>query len=112
MKADKVAVRLYQDSDHNQVTALWKNVFPNDPPWNEPDEFIRRKRQVQPDLFWVAYQEEEIVGTVVAGYDGVRGWIYHLAVDPGKRRQGTARLLMNTAEERLDALGCAKINLQ
>ena len=112
MEIGKTIVRTYEDSDYESVVALWKTVFPNDPPWNEPAEFIRRKRSVQPDLFWIAQDGDEIVGTVVAGYDGVRGWIYHLAVDPSRRRKGTARLLMQTAEDSLEALGCPKINLQ
>ena len=105
-------VRVYRDSDHDSVVVLWRMVFPNDPPWNEPSELIRRKRRIQPELFWVAEEGDEIVGTVLAGYDGVRGWIYHLAVDPSKRRKGTARLLMETAEKSLGSLGCPKINLQ
>src|SRR5580704_11865676 len=104
-----LVVRTYRDSDHDSVVALWTAVFPHDPPWNEPTEFIRRKRSIQPDLFWIAQADEEIVGTVVAGYDGVRGWIYHLAVNPSKRRKGTARLLMQTAEHALEMLGCPKI---
>ena len=112
MNAGKCVVRSYQDSDHDLVVALWTAVFPNDPPWNEPSELIRRKRSIQPDLFWVADEGGQIIGTVLAGYDGVRGWIYHLAVDPAKRRKGTARLLMQTAEDSLEALGCPKINLQ
>ena len=108
----QVVVRTYEDSDHGSVLALWSAVFPNDPPWNEPAEFIRRKRRFQPDLFWVAQEGDRIIGTVVAGYDGVRGWIYHLAVEPSKRRKGVARLLMEMAEVRLEALGCPKINLQ
>jgi ribosomal protein S18 acetylase RimI-like enzyme len=107
-----IAIRTYQDSDYAAVVTLWNLVFPNDPPWNEPSELIRRKRSVQPNLFWIAQDGDEIVGTVLAGYDGVRGWIYHLAVDPGKRRKGTARMLMKTAEDALEALGCPKINLQ
>ena len=105
-------VRVYRDSDHDSVVELWRMVFPNDPPWNEPSELIRRKRLIQPELFWVAAEGDEIIGTVLAGYDGVRGWIYHLAVDPSKRRKGTARLLMETAEKSLGSLGCPKINLQ
>ncbi len=112
MDAGNIVVREYRDSDHDSVVALWTAVFPDDPPWNEPNLFIRRKRSVQPDLFWVAQDGGEIIGTVVAGYDGVRGWIYHLAVDPSKRRKGAARLLMQTAEDSLRALGCPKINLQ
>jgi ribosomal protein S18 acetylase RimI-like enzyme len=112
MNGENIDIRTYQESDYEAVLALWKTVFPHDPPWNEPAELIARKRSVQPELFWIAQDGKEIVGTVLAGYDGVRGWIYHLAVDPSKRRKGTARLLMQTAEDALEALGCPKINLQ
>lgn len=112
MNGENIDIRVYQESDYAAVVALWKNVFPHDPPWNEPAELIARKRSVQPELFWIAQDGKDIVGTVLAGYDGVRGWIYHLAVDPSKRRKGTARLLMQTAENALEALGCPKINLQ
>ena len=112
MNDRKIVIRTYQDSDYADVVALWRVVFPNDPSWNEPVELIRRKRSVQPNLFWIAQEGELIVGTVLAGWDGVRGWIYHLAVDPAKRRKGTARLLMNAAEDALEALGCPKVNLQ
>jgi ribosomal protein S18 acetylase RimI-like enzyme len=112
MNERKIVIRRYQDSDYADVVALWRVVFPNDPSWNEPVELIRRKRSVQPNLFWIAQEGELIVGTVLAGWDGVRGWIYHLAVDPAKRRKGTARLLMNAAEDALEALGCPKVNLQ
>jgi ribosomal protein S18 acetylase RimI-like enzyme len=112
MNGENIDIRTYQESDYAAVVALWKNVFPHDPPWNEPAELIARKRSVQPELFWIAQDGKDIVGTVLAGYDGVRGWIYHLAVDPSKRRKGTAGLLMQTAENALEALGCPKINLQ
>jgi ribosomal protein S18 acetylase RimI-like enzyme len=108
----EVTVREYRDSDHSAVAKLWAIAFPDDPPWNEPGEFIFRKRSFQAELFWVATAGDDLIGTVVAGYDGVRGWIYHLAVDPAKRRMGTARLLMQEAESALEAMGCAKINLQ
>jgi len=108
----EIIIRNYKDSDHAAVANLWATVFPDDPPWNAPLELIHRKQNTQPELFWVAQQGGEIVGTILAGYDGVRGWIYHLAVDPAQRRKGTARLLMQTAEASLEALGCPKINLQ
>ena len=53
-----------------------------------------------------------IVGTVMAGYDGHRGWINYLAVDEEQRRRGIGRALMAAAEEELVALGCPKVNLQ
>ena len=64
------------------------------------------------DLFLVAARGDVIVGSVMAGYDGHRGWLYYLAVAPALRRQGIGRLLMQAAEARLLADGCAKVNLQ
>ena len=108
----QIAIRVYRDSDHEDVVKLWREAFPKDPPWNEPTAFIRRKRTVQPELFFVAQVGDAVIGTVVAGYDGVRGWIYHLAVRQQYRRQGIARALMEQAEQSLIALGCPKVNLQ
>jgi ribosomal protein S18 acetylase RimI-like enzyme len=73
---------------------------------------IRRKLEVQRELFLVGVLGEEVVGTVLAGYDGFRGWVYHLAVHPAHRRRGFGRRLMQSAERRLRALGCPKLNLQ
>jgi len=63
-------------------------------------------------LFFVATHQEGIGGTVIAGYDGHRGWIYAMAVHPGHRKKGIASLLLSHAERRLASLGCVKINLQ
>ena len=49
---------------------------------------------------------------VVGGFDGVRGWVYHLAVHPEHRRQGIGRLLMQAVEQALEQLGSPKVNLQ
>lgn len=107
-----LGIRPYQPKDHAQVVALWSEVFADDPPWNEPAAMIRRKLTVQPELFFVACIDERLVGAVMAGFDGVRGWIYHLAVHQAYRRQGIASALMRAAEEGLAAVGCPKINLQ
>ncbi len=63
-------------------------------------------------LFFVAEAAGRIVGTVMAGYDGHRGWIYSLAVDPTFRKQGIGRGLLRRAETSLLERGCVKINLQ
>ena len=73
---------------------------------------IRRKLQVRPDLFLVAEQDNVVIGTAMVGYDGHRGWIYYLGVDPDCRRMGVGRALMAEAERLLRAEGCPKINLQ
>ena len=73
---------------------------------------IDRKLTVQPELFLVAESDGRIVGTVLGGFDGVRGWIHHLAVVASQRRKGIGRALMQSAEEGLKTLGCPKVNLQ
>jgi ribosomal protein S18 acetylase RimI-like enzyme len=73
---------------------------------------IDAKLRVQPELLFVGEHDARIVGAVIAGFDGVRGWIYHLAVAPECRRLGFATQLMRAAEVGLRGLGCTKINLQ
>lgn len=72
---------------------------------------IERKISRDPDLFWVA-EDDTVIGALMAGYDGVRGWLYHLAVVPGRRGEGAATALVNHAVSELEALGCPKVNLQ
>ena len=91
--------------------ALWRDSGLT-VPWNDPAKDIARKLHVQRDLFLVGSLEERIVATVMAGYDGHRGWINYLAVAPDCRRQGFGLRMMDAAEERLAAMGCPKINLQ
>ena len=112
MNSEKTEVRSYRDSDEPGVVALWAVVFPDDPPWNEPSLVIRRKRSVQADLFLVATRDSAIVGTVLAGFDGCRGWVHHLAVAPDSRRNRVGSSLMREAAARLRALGAPKVNLQ
>ena len=107
-----IEIRPYESKDHAQVVALWSKVFKDDPPWNEPASMIRRKLTVQPELFLVAVIDGQVVGTVMAGFDGVRGWIHHLAVRGSHRRQGIASSLMRAAEKGLEIAGCPKVNLQ
>lgn len=93
------------------VVDLWK-LCDLTRPWNDPTKDITRKLTVQPELFLLAEQEGRIIGSVMAGYEGHRGWINYLAVHPDHRRAGLGRQLMAAAEKRLLSLGCPKINLQ
>ncbi len=104
-------IRPFEDRDEEVVIALWRRCGLVRP-WNHPGKDIARKRAAQPELFLVGCLEAEVVATVMAGYDGHRGWINYLAVDPTRQRGGLGRLMMDEAERRLRALGCAKINLQ
>ena len=107
----RLSIRPYEPSDHDAVIALWHTcqlVVPH----NDPAADIRTKLAFQPEWFLVAYKGRRLVGTVMVGYEGHRGWINYLAVSPDSRRQGIGRKLMRAAEENLVALGCPKINLQ
>ncbi|MEM9739741.1 MAG: GNAT family acetyltransferase [Pseudomonadota bacterium] len=104
--------RTYQSGDEDGVLALWSDVFPDKTAWNAPKAVISRKRAVQPEFFYVATVERRVVGTIMAGYDGVRGWIHRLAVHPDHRRKGLASQLMHKAEHGLMDIGCPKLNLQ
>jgi ribosomal protein S18 acetylase RimI-like enzyme len=105
-------VRSYSGVDRSDVLALWLRVFDDDPQHNDGVAMLERKQQVQPELFLVAERAGRVVGSVMAGYDGVRGWVHRLAVEPGSRRRGIGALLMQEAERRLAAVGCPKLNLQ
>jgi ribosomal protein S18 acetylase RimI-like enzyme len=104
-------IRPFELTDEQQVIALWHDCELIRS-WNDPGKDIRRKLAVRPDLFLVGVEEGQVVGTVMAGYEGHRGWINYLAVAPACRRQGLGRALMAEAESRLRAEGCPKINLQ
>ena len=110
--AETLVVRSYEPIDEAAVISLWQRAFPDDPPWNDPGEIIRRKLNVQRELFLVCVLDGRLVGTVLAGFDGVRGWVHKVAADPDCRRRGIARSLMTAAEQGLEALGCPKLNLQ
>jgi ribosomal protein S18 acetylase RimI-like enzyme len=106
-----LSIRAIREADEADVIALWDRCGLLRP-WNDPHDDIAQKLTMQRDLFLVGTVAEEIIATVMAGYDGHRGWINYLAVDPMHRRQGFARLLVTEVEERMRDLGCAKINLQ
>jgi ribosomal protein S18 acetylase RimI-like enzyme len=105
-------IRTYEESDEAAVAALWREVFPDAPAHNVPEEDLRRKLAVQRELFFVAVEGDELVGTALAGYDGHRGRVYCVAVKPARRRRGVGAALMKRVEEGLRAMGCPKLNLQ
>jgi ribosomal protein S18 acetylase RimI-like enzyme len=109
---DQVVIRSFEPSDQASVVDLWTVAFPDDPPWNEPADVVERKLLVQRELFLVATVSGQVVGTVLAGFDGVRGWIHKLAVSRTHQRTGIASRLMEEAESGLAVKGCPKVNLQ
>lgn len=105
-------IRPYSEGDEAAVVALWTSVFGDEAPHNQPEVAIRDKLAVQRELFFVARLDGRVVGTIMAGYDGHRGWIYRVAVAPEVRRRGIGSALMRHAEQALKDRGCPKVNLQ
>lgn len=104
------SLRPFEERDEDAVIALWEACGLTRP-WNDPRRDIARKLAVQRELFLVAVDDDEVIGTVMAGYEGHRGWINYLGVDPSRRGAGTGRALMAEAERLLRERGCPKISL-
>jgi ribosomal protein S18 acetylase RimI-like enzyme len=100
------------EQDYEAAVHLWQTAGPgvhlsrSDAPAE-----LRKKLTRDPDLFLVAEAGGRLVGTVLGGFDGRRGMVYHLAVDPAHRGQGLGRALMAELEARLRARGCVKCYL-
>lgn len=110
---ERVQLREFRfPEDYPAARFLWENagsgihVRRSD----EPEE-IQKKLQRDPDLFLVAEADGKIHGTVVGGFDGRRGMVYHLAVTEPSRKHGIGELLMDELERRLKAKGCIRCYL-
>ncbi|MFK7996742.1 MAG: GNAT family acetyltransferase [Granulosicoccus sp.] len=106
-----INIRTFVANDTAKVIRLWQ-ACELTRPWNDPNKDIQRKLRVNDNLFLVAEEQNRLIGSVMGGYDGHRGWINYLAVDPSSRKQGLGHSLMLEVERRLLTLGCPKINLQ
>jgi ribosomal protein S18 acetylase RimI-like enzyme len=104
-------VRPFAPSDEPAVVALWQECGLTRP-WNDPRKDIARKLAVQPELFLVGVVDGRVVASVMAGYEGHRGWVNYLAVSPPLRKKGVGRMLMQHVEKLLLERGCPKVNLQ
>ena len=103
-------IRPFEPADESAVVALWKECRLTRP-WNDPHKDIARKLAVQPELFLVGIFKEAVIATVMAGYEGHRGWVNYLAVAPAFRGRGFARELMERVEQLLLRRGCPKVSL-
>ena len=108
---DKFVIRLYNENDRQQVIELWNECLLL-VPQNDPVKDIRLKTAFQPELFFVGCTGKRIIASLMAGYEGHRGWLNYLAVHPVYRKQGIGRAIVFHALEQLKALGCPKVNLQ
>lgn len=106
-----ILIRAFQEADRAAVIDLW-HCCDLVVPWNDPDLDISRKLRVRPEWFLVGTAAGRVVATLMVGYEGHRGWLNYLAVEPGFRRRGIGRLLVAHAEQLLREAGCPKICLQ
>jgi len=106
-------IRAFQfPEDYPEIYALWQSAGPGIQvrKSDEPDEILK-KLDRDPDLFLVAESENQIIGSVVGGFDGRRGMVYHLAVSDTFRQHGVGAALMAALEERLRNKGCIRYYL-
>ncbi len=111
MTENNTQIRPYLLGDEKYVIELWGKCELTKP-WNNPKQDIERKLKINPELFLVGLLENKVVATVMGGYDGHRGWIHYLAVDPEFQRRGLGRQMMEAIEDKILDMGCPKINLQ
>lgn len=110
-KKHDLRIRAFAQDDKEQVINLWREcnlLFPG----NDPNNDIRLKVAFQPDLFLVGLANQQIAATLMAGYDGHRGWLNYLGVLPEYQGRGFGRKIVLHAVELLKSLECPKINLQ
>lgn len=103
-------LRPFEENDRPQLLALWRAAGLTRP-WNDPDADIDRAVAHDASAIHVALSGSDLVGSVMCGYDGHRGWVYYLAAAERVRRQGIAARLMQTAEDWLRERGCPKVEL-
>ena len=103
-------IRPCTDDDFNAIAALWHKAGLTRP-WNDPVQDFRRCRKSPNAEIFAAELGGATVGSVMAGHDGHRGWVYYLAVDPDVQRNGLGRRLMRRAEKWLKDAGAPKVQL-
>lgn len=107
---EPMRVRPYREDDEEAVVALWQACGLTRP-WNDPHKDIARKLTVQRELFLVGEVDGAVVASVMAGFEGHRGWVNYLAVAPAQRGRGHGAALMRLVEEKFTAAGCPKVSL-
>ena len=111
MTESSIFIRQFQEGDQEALVSLWK-LCKLSVTWNNPYKDIARKLKVQPNLFLVGYLEDDLIASIMAGYDGHRGSINYLAVHPDFQAKGFGKQLIDIVETELRELGCPKLNLQ
>jgi hypothetical protein len=107
---DNLNIMVIQDGDIPEVITLWERCGLTRP-WNDPRADIAMARDYPQSTILVGREAGKLVASVMLGHDGHRGWVYYVAVDPDRRKQGFGRVIMNAAETWLRETGVAKLQL-
>ncbi len=105
-----VAFREITDDDVEQVVALWAECGLTRP-WNDPHVDIADARRTRTSTVLVGVEGDRVLSSALAGHDGHRGWLYYVAVWPGRQRGGLGRATVEAAEAWLRAAGARKVQL-
>lgn len=97
-------------SDRSEAIALWQ-ACDLTVPWNDPGDDYDRALANATSRILGAFLDGKLIGTVMTGYEGHRGWLYYVGVDKQHRRSGLAKLLIAEAEDWLKSLGAPKVML-
>ncbi|MFF2454210.1 GNAT family acetyltransferase [Isoptericola sp. NPDC058082] len=108
--APAVAFREVGDGDVEQVVALWEACGLTRP-WNDPRRDVADARRTPTSTVLVGVAGDRVVSSALAGYDGHRGWLYYVAVDPQEQGSGLGRATVAAAEDWLRAAGARKVQL-
>lgn len=96
--------------DAGAVIALWEACGLTRP-WNPPQRDFDQALASPSSTIFVGRDVDAIIGSVMVGFDGHRGWVYYLAVSPDRQGEGLGRALMTAAEDWLRAQDAPKIQL-
>jgi ribosomal protein S18 acetylase RimI-like enzyme len=108
--ADHLNIRAATGSDRVAVIALWQAAGLTRP-WNDPGSDFDLALANPTSTILLAHDEAGLAGSVMAGFDGHRGWVYYLATAPDRLKHGIGGALMAAAEDWLRQLGCPRVRL-
>lgn len=105
-----ITVEPASHADRDAVIGLWRAANLTRP-WNDPGADFDLALENPTSTILVARQQGALVGSVMTGFDGHRGWVYYLASDPERPLRGIGKALMKAAEQWLRGLDCPRIRL-
>ena len=111
MSQNRLQIRIYNKTDAEEVVRLWEKCGLITP-GNDPMADIRLKTEFQRELFFIGIHNSIIAATLMAGYDGHRGWFNYFGVLPEFQGKGFGREMSGHAASVLKKMGCPKINIQ